>query len=77
MTRHWGVLARGWGLTLLLALLLRGFIWYLPLAGEMLRPVYLATLIPGLLGTWRWLRPRRVADRRDGDRRQAARRGDE
>jgi hypothetical protein len=73
-TRHWGVLARGWAVTALVALLLRGFVWYLPLAAPMMLPLYLLALVPGLLGTWRWLRPRRLPDRRGGDRRRASRR---
>jgi hypothetical protein len=76
IARHWSVLARGWAASALVALAVRGFVWFLPLAADMLRPAYLLALLPGLWGTWRWLRPRRTPDRRGDDRRRAARRGD-
>jgi len=75
MARRWRPFVIGWAWTAALALLLYAFVRYLvPAAGEMLQPVYWVTLIPGLVGTWRWLRPRGTHDRRTADRRRAPRR---
>lgn len=73
--RHWRGLARGWAWTAVVALAIAGFAWFLPPTAEMVRPLYAVALLPGLWGTWRWLRPRGTHDRRAHDRRRAARRG--
>jgi hypothetical protein len=74
--RTWQPLARSWIVTALLELAAFGLGWLLNGAiDEMLKPVYVVALLPGLWGTWRWIRPRGARDRRAGDRRHASRRG--
>jgi hypothetical protein len=74
--RNWRPLLAGWLWTAALELLLVWFVWFLPLAEDLVRPFYFVALLPGLWCTWRWLRPRGRRDRRAGDRRRAHRRGD-
>jgi len=77
MPRSWRPLVQGWLGTAVLELLLYGFARFLPPVEDLLRPVYVIALLPGLVGTWRWLRPRGSRDRRTTDRRVSPRRTDE
>lgn len=74
--RGWTPLARGWGIAALLELAVAALAWYLPLAADLLRPLYVVALLPGAWGTWQWLRPRSHLDRRTDDRRRSSRRSD-
>ena len=75
MARSWRPFVQGWLWGAGIALALWAFVRFLvPAAEDMMRPVYAVALIPGLAGTWRWLRPRGTHDRREEDRRRAPRR---
>jgi hypothetical protein len=75
MARSGGPLVQGWLWSAGIALAMWAFVRFLvPPAEEMVRPLYYVALIPGLVGTWRWLRPRGTHDRREEDRRRAPRR---
>jgi hypothetical protein len=75
MARSWRPLVSGWLGSAAFALVLWAFVRFVvPMADELLRPVYYVALLPGLVGTWRWLRPRGRRDRRAEDRRRAPRR---
>jgi hypothetical protein len=45
-----------------------------PLWADLLRPFMLLALVPAVVATWRLLRPRSGRDRREAERRAAARR---
>ncbi len=72
--RRWAPLAAGWGWTAALVLVIAGLARWMPLAADLLQPVYVVALAPGVWGTWRWLRPRGDHDRRTDDRRHTSRR---
>ena len=77
MARSWRPLVQGWLGSAALELTLWAFVRFVvPMADELLRPVYYVALLPGLVGTWRWIRPRGRNDRRAEDRRRAPRRTD-
>jgi hypothetical protein len=74
--RNWRPLVVGWIATAVIESALAAFVWYLPLAAPLVQPLYVVALLPGLLATWRWLRPRHATERRAGDRRRWRRRAD-
>ena len=75
MARSWRPLVQGWLWGAGIALALWAFVRFLvPAAEDMMRPLYPVALIPGLVGTWHWIRPRGAHDRREEDRRRAPRR---
>lgn len=55
-------------------------LWFVqsrPLWQDLLRPFMILALVPALVVTWRLLRPRSGRDRREAERRAAARRTDD
>jgi hypothetical protein len=64
-------------LTLLVELFLYHFSTTKPAWSGMVQPLLPIILVPAVVATWRWLRPRSDADRRDGDRRHRDRREDD
>jgi hypothetical protein len=55
-------------------------LWFVrsrPLWLDLLRPFMILVLVPAVIATWRLLRPRSGRDRREAERRAAARRTDD
>jgi len=63
-----------WALTLLVEAFLYHFSTTKPAWSGMVRPLLPIILLPAIVATWRWLRPRSASDRRDADRRRHDRR---